>query len=112
MEKQFHVYIMASGYRGTLYVGVTSDLKRRVWEHRTHKLEGFTERYGVTQLVWYETFADAPAAITFEKRLKRYRREWKVNRIEEQNPAWNDLYAHLFGLTPRELAAWDDRYPE
>ena len=112
MDKRFHVYMMASGYRGTLYVGVTSDLRWRVWEHRTHHHPGFTKQYGVTRLVWYDAFDGPRAAIAFEKRLKRYKREWKINRIEEQNPTWNDLYALLFGLTPNELAAWDDRYPE
>ena len=108
----YAVYLLASGKHGTLYVGVTSDLKRRVWQHRTHALQGFTRRYGVTRLVWYEQHDDVHAAITREKRIKRWRRDWKANLIEASNPHWADLTPGLFGLTHAEFAAWERRVPE
>ena len=88
MERTFHVYIMASQRNGTLYTGVTGDLSRRVYEHR----EGFTKTYGVKMLVWYEAFPTADEAITSEKRIKRWRRAWKLELIEKLNPQWLDLY--------------------
>ena len=94
-ERAFFVYLLASGLRGTLYVGVTSDLLKRVWEHKTKAAPGFTARYGVDRLVWYEVHSNAEAAITREKRLKRWKREWKFNLIEQENPFWIDLYDSL-----------------
>ncbi|MBO9706577.1 MAG: GIY-YIG nuclease family protein [Caulobacter sp.] len=88
----YHVYLLASRRNGTLYVGVTGDLSRRVWEHREGRTPGFTQRYGVTRLVWYEAFADVNDAIAAEKRIKRWRRGWKLRLIEERNPQWLDLY--------------------
>jgi putative endonuclease len=90
-----HVYIMASARNGTLYVGVTSDLSRRVYEHKTHALPGFTSRYGCTRLVWYEEHFDMRDAISREKTIKRWRREWKVELIETMNPDWNELYTGI-----------------
>jgi len=90
-------YILASGYNGTLYVGVTSNLIGRVMQHREGAFDGFTKRYGVHRLVYYEVAETMDAAIAREKQLKRYRREWKRNLIERENPAWNDLAA-AFGL--------------
>jgi putative endonuclease len=93
------VYMMASGYNGTLYVGITSNLVGRVMQHREGTLGGFTARYGATRLVWFEAGEDMEAAIAREKQVKRYRREWKRNLIERENPMWNDLAVGL-GLAP------------
>lgn len=93
--KGFFVYIMASKRNGTLYVGVTSDLMRRVYQHRSGEVEGFTSRYGVRDLVYYEQAGDAESAIHREKQLKSWRREWKIALIEESNPSWRDLYQDL-----------------
>ncbi|HEX4712402.1 GIY-YIG nuclease family protein [Phenylobacterium sp.] len=89
------VYIMADRMRGTLYIGVTSDLIRRVWEHREGVLPGFTKRYGLKRLVWHESFEDMSNAIQREKSLKRWPRQWKINLIERENPHWDDLYAGI-----------------
>ena len=97
MEKQFVVYILASRRNGTLYVGVTSDLVKRVWEHRQGFVDGFTKEYGARTLVWYEMHDTAESAITREKQLKKWNRAWKVRLIEEVNPYWNDLYSNLTG---------------
>ena len=90
--KQMYVYIMASGRNGTLYVGVTSDLIRRVWEHKNHAVKGFTDKYNVDKLVYYEVFQDELNAIQREKTIKKWPRSWKKNAIEKENPAWQDLY--------------------
>jgi putative endonuclease len=95
MERAFHVYILASQRNGTLYVGVTSNLSRRVFEHREGVIKGFTHRYGVKSLVWYEEFPTALEAIAAEKRIKRWRRAWKLQLIEKINPQWVDLYLSL-----------------
>ena len=92
MSKQPAVYILSSKRNGTLYVGVTSDLVKRVWEHRNNLVEGFTQRYGVHQLVWYELHESMESAIKREKRLKDWKRKWKVRLIEKTNPDWEDLY--------------------
>jgi putative endonuclease len=92
MSKQPAVYILSSKRNGTLYVGVTSDLVKRVWEHRNNLVEGFTQRYGVHQLVWYELHESMESAIKREKRLKDWKRKWKVQLIEKTNPDWEDLY--------------------
>jgi putative endonuclease len=77
---------------GTLYVGVTNSLTRRIWQHREGVLGGFTKRHDVKRLVWFQGFGEVTAAIGFEKRLKRWRREWKIQLIEQENPLWQDLY--------------------
>ncbi|MDK6077082.1 GIY-YIG nuclease family protein [Massilia varians] len=92
MEKHSFVYILASGRYGTLYIGVTSDLIRRVWQHNEGFVEGFTKTHHVHQLVWYEIHTDIIAAITREKQIKKWRRNWKINLIQSTNPAWHDLY--------------------
>ena len=92
MQKDFYVYMMASQKNGTIYVGVTSDLKKRVWQHKNNVVEGFTEKYDVHDFVWYEHHENAESAITKEKRMKDWRRDWKVKRIVEMNPDWKDLY--------------------
>lgn len=92
MPKQFCVYLLASGYNGTLYIGVTSNLVKRIWEHKNSVADGFTKKYGVHRLVYYEQFCDWEAAMTREKRPKKYKRQWKINLIEDENPEWDDLY--------------------
>jgi putative endonuclease len=91
----YFVYILASGIGGTLYIGVTNDLIRRVEEHRAGSVPGFTRKYGVTRLVYFEAFQDVRDAIEREKQLKGWNRAWKVRRIEEKNPNWDDLYPAL-----------------
>jgi putative endonuclease len=91
VDKSFAVYIMACGRHGTIYIGVTSDLLTRVRQHKASAFPGFTSRYGVTHLVYYEFHDCAETAITREKKLKAWKREWKCNLIEADNPAWDDI---------------------
>ena len=93
--KHFHVYIMASGPRGVLYTGMTSDLPRRAWEHRERLREGFTKRYWVDRLVYFERHEDATFAARRERAMKRWPRAWKIALIEEGNPTWRDLFADV-----------------
>ena len=95
MAKQFCVYIMASRRNGTLYVGVTSDLVQRVWHHKEGVVEGFTSKYAVKMLVYFEPHETAESAITREKQLKKWERAWKIRLIEEVNPGWRDLYGDI-----------------
>jgi putative endonuclease len=95
VSKVYYAYILASQRNGTLYIGVTNDLARRTWEHREGKVPGFTKKYGVRTLVYYETFDNIDAAIHRENRLKKYKREWKLNLIEQRNPEWRDLSGDL-----------------
>ena len=97
MEKQFHVYILASKRNGTLYVGMTSDLIKRVWEHKNHLVDGFTKKYEVTRLIYFEKHDNPEQAIAREKRLKKWTRAWKIRLIEKSNPDWEDLYDGLLG---------------
>jgi putative endonuclease len=90
--KQPSVYILASERNGTLYIGVTSDLVKRVWEHKNNLIEGFTKRYIVHYLVWYELHENMDVAIEREKNIKEWKRAWKIKLIETDNPNWNDLY--------------------
>ena len=90
--KVFYVYILASRRNGTLYIGVTSDLVRRIWQHREGAVPGFTKTYSVHRLVWFEQHADAESAIRREKRLKTWLRAWKIQLIEAANPHWEDLF--------------------
>ena len=90
-----YVYILASGQYGTLYTGVTSELIKRVWEHKNGFVAGFTEKHSVKILVWYERHESIVEAIAREKRIKRWHRDWKVNLIQARNPEWNDLYETL-----------------
>ena len=94
-ERVFYVYIMASGPNGTLYTGMTNDIGRRSYEHREGLIEGFTKKYGVKRLVYYDVFATAELAIRREKRIKKYPRAWKINLILERNPSWRDLSLEL-----------------
>ena len=93
--RDYYVYILASDRNGTLYVGVTNDLARRVYEHRNDLIEGFTKRYGVHRLVWFEVHGDINEAILREKRIKKWNRSWKLRVIEEMNPDWIDLTEQL-----------------
>ncbi len=95
MDRQPCVYILASKRNGTLYVGVTSDLIKRTWEHKNNVVEGFTSRHSVHHLVWYELHASMESAIVREKSLKKWKRYWKLDLIEKENPRWRDLYAEL-----------------
>jgi putative endonuclease len=95
MDKQYYVYIPASRKNGTLYIGVTSDLVKRVWEHKSKVIKGFTFKYCVDKLVYYEIFGDPENAIKREKRLKCYKRQWKIDLIEKDNPEWEDLYNEI-----------------
>ena len=95
MDKKPAVYILASDRNGTLYVGVTTNLVKRVWEHREELADEFTKKYNVHKLVYFEQFNDMDNAITREKRLKKWRRSWKLKLIEENNPLWNDLWRQI-----------------
>jgi putative endonuclease len=101
MEKSYYVYLLASGRNGTLYVGVTNDLVRRVAEHRDGVVQGFTQKYHVHRLVWFETHADINAAIWREKQLKRWKREWKLQLFRDSNPDWIDLHPGLAKAGPQ-----------
>jgi putative endonuclease len=90
-----YVYILASRRDGAIYVGMTNDLVRRGCEHRTKVVPGFTSRYNITQLVWFESYDDPISAISREKELKKWKRDWKVQLIEAQNPTWDDLYESI-----------------
>jgi putative endonuclease len=94
-ERRFHVYLLASSNHGTLYLGITSDLPKRIHQHKTHAFPGFSSRYGVDRLVWYQEYDTALEAIECEKKMKKWRRDWKIKLIEEMNPDWSDLYPTL-----------------
>ena len=91
----YYVYILASKKNGTLYIGVTSNLLKRVYEHKNNLANGFTKKYGVHNLVYYEQTEDLNSAIQRERRLKKWKRQWKIELIEESNPDWKDLYCEL-----------------
>jgi putative endonuclease len=108
MDKRFWVYIMASKPWGTLYVGVTSDLEARVFQHKKGMLEGFTKKYGVKSLVYFEEHGEAHGAIHREKRFKKWPRAWKINLIRTDNPDWYDLAAEWYPAAPTaaEIENW------
>lgn len=95
MQKEFFVYILASKRYGTIYVGITSDLTKRIWEHKNGESDSFTKKYGIQTLVYYERHMTAEEAITREKRIKGWKRLWKIELIEKTNPDWHDLYRHF-----------------
>ncbi|MCW8910002.1 MAG: GIY-YIG nuclease family protein [Gammaproteobacteria bacterium] len=95
MDKQPAVYILASKRNGTLYVGVTSQLVKRLWQHKNKVIEGFSSKYNVNQMVYYEMHGSMYEAITREKQLKKWKRDWKIRLIEEFNPDWKDLFQNL-----------------
>jgi len=94
--KRFYVYILCSKRNGTLYTGVTSDIIKRVYQHRNNLVDGFTNKYNIHRLVWYEIHETAEAAIIREKRIKKWKRAWKLQLIEQHNPEWNDLYESIY----------------
>ena len=96
MAKPGYVYIMASGRNGTIYIGVTSDLPARIYQHRNGMIDGFTRKYGCKALVWYEVHDEMENARLRELQLKKWNRQWKLRLIEERNPDWNDLFESLF----------------
>ena len=96
MEKQPCVYLLTNKRNGTLYAGVTSNLPRRIWEHKNKFVDGFTQKYGTDKLVWYELHETMESAIQREKNIKNWNRSWKLKTIEEMNPDWKDLYEELF----------------
>ena len=91
----YYVYILASRKDGAIYVGVTNDIVRRIYEHRTKVIQGFTSKYNITRLVWFEIYEDPISAISREKELKKWKRAWKVQLIEAQNPNWDNLYESI-----------------
>ncbi|MCD6218427.1 GIY-YIG nuclease family protein [bacterium] len=93
--KNYCVYILASKPNGTLYIGMTSDLVRRVYQHKKNLADGFTKKYSVHQLVYYEITNDVESALTREKQLKNWKRQWKIELIQKNNPQWNDLYEDI-----------------
>ena len=95
MPKQPAVYILASKRNGTLYIGVTSDLKKRAWEHKNDQVDGFSKKYGVHDLVYYELHENMVSAITREKQIKKWNRAWKLELIEKQNSDWRDLWEEI-----------------
>ncbi|NOX28304.1 MAG: GIY-YIG nuclease family protein [Gammaproteobacteria bacterium] len=95
MTKHPHVYILASKKNGTLYIGVTSNLVQRIWQHKNNQSPGFTKKYQVHTLVYYEAHEIIESAITREKQMKKWKREWKIKLIEKENPKWNDLYQEI-----------------
>ncbi len=97
MDKVFYVYVLASRRNGTLYVGVTSNLVQRTWQHKEGFVSSFTKEHDVKKLVWYEQHETAESAITREKQIKKWNRVWKVELIEAANPYWNDLYPQIAG---------------
>lgn len=92
MSKNYYVYILASDRYGTIYIGVTSDLVKRIWQHKAGLVSGYTKEYKVKRLVWYEVHEDIKAAITREKQIKKWNRAWKIELIQKHNPLWDDLY--------------------
>jgi putative endonuclease len=94
-SKEYYVYILSSKRNGTLYIGVTSGLAKRVYEHKNNIIDGFTKKYNVHSLVYYEMMNDVECAIRREKQLKKWNRKWKINLIEKNNPYWEDLYYEL-----------------
>ncbi|MDQ0466415.1 putative endonuclease [Caulobacter ginsengisoli] len=110
----FYAYIMASRPHGTLYTGQTDDISRRAWQHREKGMPGFTKRYDVTRLVWYEVHDTRESACLRERQIKAWKRRWKIELIEAENPTWRDLYEELNSLPPEQapLVLTDKPIPE
>jgi putative endonuclease len=100
MQRQPCVYLLASDRNATLYLGVTSNLVARIWQHREHAVEGFSSRYDVTRLVWFEQHESMEAAIEREKRIKKWNRAWKLKLIDASNPSWRDLWPDITDRIP------------
>ena len=107
--KQPAVYILASERNGTLYIGVTSDLIQRVWQHKEGLAEGFTKKYAVKMLVWFEQHETMESAIRKEKAMKKWLRKWKLKTIEQTNPDWNDLWSEIIGEKPQTAVPSPDK---
>ena len=107
--KQPAVYILASERNGTLYIGVTSDLIQRVWQHKEGLAEGFTKKYAVKMLVWFEQHETMESAIRKEKAMKKWLRKWKLKTIEQTNPDWNDLWSEIIGEKPQTVVPAPDK---
>jgi putative endonuclease len=103
--RQYYVYILASKRNGTLYVGVTNNLIKRIWEHKNNLIDGFSKKYNIHSLVYFETTTDILIAISREKQMKRWNRKWKIKLIEANNPPWEDLYNQLIGM-PGSPLSW------
>ena len=97
MDKQYWVYVLASKRNGTLYCGVSSDLIKRVWQHKNDVIDGFTKKHQVKRLVYFEAHQEVQGALGREKRIKKWKRDWKLRLIEEKNPEWRDLYDQIAG---------------
>ncbi len=97
MQRHYFTYILTNRIYGTLYIGVTNNLTKRIYEHKSKKIEGFTKKYNIDKLVYYESCSNINAAIGREKQLKRWNRQWKINLIEKYNPNWRDLYLDMAG---------------
>jgi putative endonuclease len=102
-ERIYAVYLLASQHYGTLYIGFTGNLVSRITQHREEVFEGFTKRYDIHRLVWYEEFGDVHLAIQREKTMKKWPRKWKINLIERENPLWVDLYPTFFHAPPKKF---------
>ncbi len=107
--KQPAVYMLASERNGTLYIGVTSDLIQRVWQHKEGLAEGFTKKYAVKMLVWFEQHETMESAIRKEKTMKKWLRKWKLKTIEQSNPDWNDLWSEIIGEKPQTVVPAPDK---
>lgn len=103
MEKYYYIYILASKRNGALYIGITSGLIKRIWEHKNKLVDGFTRKYNINKLIYYEQYSDPENAIKREKRLKKYNRKWKLNLIEKVNPNWKDLYEEITTGLPEQV---------
>ena len=97
MSKYHYIYIITNKKQGTLYTGITSDLLKRIWQHKNKVVKGFTNKYNLDKLVYYETSEVVDNAITREKQLKNWKRQWKIELIEKENPEWKDLYQEMIG---------------
>lgn len=95
MKQHFYIYILSSLHNRVLYIGLTSDLQKRIWEHKNKIIKGFTQKYNVDRLVYYEVYDDAENAIKRERNMKEWKREWKIELIEKKNPEWKDLYDQI-----------------
>ncbi len=107
----FYVYILASQKNGTLYTGSTQDVEVRVWEHKNKVQEGFTAKYGVNKLVWYEGHATREGAFVRERQIKKWNRAWKIELIEAENPDWRDIWAEWFSEPDRDWSVWRPTKP-
>ena len=109
MQKDFYGYILSSKRNGTLYTGVTSNLIKRIWEHKNNCVEGFTKKYKVHRLVYFEKHFSAESAIQREKRLKTWKRQWKIDLIEKDNPEWCDRYTEVTGSCGQAAGSMEER---